>query len=100
MASKTGLVIASRRKPARWEDSMSYHTKFGRGLAAGLVAAGLALSASLAGAQEKVRVALGDVVSTETLAFLIALERAKERGLDYELTSFAEEELAIQSIVS
>jgi NitT/TauT family transport system substrate-binding protein len=72
----------------------------GRILAAGLVAATVALAASLAGAQEKVRVALGDVVSEETLAFIVALERAKDRGVDYELTSFAEEELAIQSIVS
>ena len=79
---------------------MSFHMKIGRGLAAGLVAAGLALSASLAGAQEKVRVALGDVVSVETLAFIVALERAKDRGVDYELTSFAKEELAIQAIVN
>jgi NitT/TauT family transport system substrate-binding protein len=57
-------------------------------------------AAGLAQAQEKVRVALGDVVSVETLAFVIALERAKERGVDYELTSFAKEELAIQSIVN
>jgi NitT/TauT family transport system substrate-binding protein len=51
-------------------------------------------------AQEKVRVALGDVVSVETLAFVVALERAKDRGVDYELTSFAKEELAIQAIVN
>ena len=79
---------------------MAFHMKFGRGLAAAAVAASIALGAAAAGAQEKVRVALGDVVSEETLAFLIALERAKERGVDYELTSFAEEELAIQAIVS
>ncbi|MDK1374509.1 MULTISPECIES: ABC transporter substrate-binding protein [unclassified Sinorhizobium] len=71
---------------------------------AGAVIAGAVTVIGLGGletaaAQEKVRVALGDVVSVETLAFLIALERAKEKGLDYELTSFAEEELAIQAIV-
>jgi NitT/TauT family transport system substrate-binding protein len=75
------------------------HTRIGKGLAAGLVAVGLAISASAASAQEKVRVALGDVVSEETLAFIVALERAKDRGVEYELTSFAEEELAIQAIV-
>ncbi|HEX9904876.1 MAG TPA: ABC transporter substrate-binding protein [Propylenella sp.] len=74
-------------------------TRIGRGLAAGLIAASFAIGASVAKAQDTVRVALGDVVSVETLAFLIALERAKDRGLSYELTSFAEEELAIQSIV-
>jgi NitT/TauT family transport system substrate-binding protein len=36
----------------------------------------------------------------ETLSFLVALERAKERGIDYELTAFAKEELAIQTIIS
>jgi NitT/TauT family transport system substrate-binding protein len=58
------------------------------------------LTTSALNAAEKVRVALGDVVSVETLAFLIALERAKDRGVDYELTSFAKEELAIQAIVN
>jgi NitT/TauT family transport system substrate-binding protein len=64
-----------------------------------LIAGFIIVSAS-AQAQEKVRVALGDVVSVETLAFIVALERAKERGLDYELTSFAKEELSIQAIVN
>ncbi|MYZ50047.1 ABC transporter substrate-binding protein [Rhizobiales bacterium L72] len=58
------------------------------------------MAGGTANAADKIRVALGDVVSEETLAFIIALERAKERGVDYELTSFAEEELAIQAIVS
>jgi NitT/TauT family transport system substrate-binding protein len=71
--------------------------------AAGLaicVSAALLLGGNVGKAAEKVRVALGDVVSVETLAFLIALERAKDRGVDYELTSFAKEELAIQAIVN
>ena len=76
-----------------------FHSRIRIGLAVGLVAAGLAIGAPVARAQETVRVALGDVVSEETLAFIVALERAKERGVDYELTSFAEEELAIQAIV-
>ncbi|HEU0221922.1 MAG TPA: ABC transporter substrate-binding protein [Paracoccaceae bacterium] len=71
-------------------------------------ARGLALAASCAafmtamGAQaaEKVRVALGDVLSVETLAVAIALERAKDRGVEYEMTSFAKEELAIQAIIN
>ena len=56
---------------------------FRRSVAAAAVAgllAGSALLAQPAEAAEKVRVALGDVVSVETLAFLIALERAKDRG--------------------
>lgn len=66
---------------------------------AGLLA-GASLVAPAAQAQEKVHVALGDVVSVETLAFLVALERAKDRGVEYELTSFSKEELAVQSIVN
>ena len=77
-----------------------FHKRIAKGLSAGVIAVGLALGATAASAQEKVRVALGDVVSEETLAFIVALERAKDRGVEYELTSFAEEELAIQSIVS
>jgi NitT/TauT family transport system substrate-binding protein len=65
-----------------------------------LALAGVMLGSGLAQAQEKVHVALGDVVSVETLAFVIAMERAKERGVDYELTSFAKEDLAIQSIIN
>jgi NitT/TauT family transport system substrate-binding protein len=73
------------------------HTGKFKALAA---ACGLALGLGTAAADEPVRVALGDVVSVETLPFVIALERAKERGVDYELTSFAKEELALQSIIS
>jgi NitT/TauT family transport system substrate-binding protein len=64
------------------------------------ISAALVLGVNAAKAAEKVRIALGDVVSVETLAFLVALERAKDRGVDYELTSFAKEELAIQAIVN
>ena len=78
---------------------MTMHSRLGRTFAAGLIAVGMTFTASAALAQQKVRVALGDVVSEETLAFIVALERAKDRGVDYELTSFAEEELAIQAIV-
>lgn len=66
------------------------------------LAAGAALSISFAGAAwaQPVQVALGDTVSVETVAFVIALERAKERGFDYKLTSFAKEELAIQAVIN
>jgi NitT/TauT family transport system substrate-binding protein len=48
----------------------------------------------------KVRVALGDTISVETLSYIIALERAKEKGVDYTVTSFAKEELALQAVVN
>lgn len=69
-----------------------------------LTAATVALSALLAApdvqAQQKVRVALGDVLSTETLSMVIALERAKEKGVDYSITYFAKEDLAIQAVIN
>ena len=51
-------------------------------------------------AAQTVQVALGDTVSVETLAMLIALERAKQKGFDYKLTSFSKEDLAIQAVIS
>ena len=65
---------------------------------------GAALLVTLAtGAQaqaKKVRVAFGDVLSTETVSMVIALERAKARGVDYEITFFSKEELAIQAVIN
>lgn len=70
-----------------------------------LIAAILSLSlgaVSLPGgaSAQTVQVALGDTVSVETLAMVIALERAKDRGLAYKLTSFSKEDLAIQAVIS
>jgi NitT/TauT family transport system substrate-binding protein len=60
----------------------------------------MALSITIqAHAVGKVRIALGDVASVETLCFLVALDRAKDRGLDYEMTAFAKEQLAIQAVM-
>ena len=71
-----------------------------KAVATGVVIAAIGFGAQVARAQEPIRVALGDVVSVETLAFLVALDRAKDKGVDYELTSFAEEDIAIQALVS
>lgn len=68
-------------------------------IGAAMFAAGTALFTSSAVAQP-VQVALGDTISVETLSFVIALERAKARGFDYKLTSFAKEDLAIQAVVN
>ncbi len=65
-------------------------------LATMLVVFGISVSAQAA---DKIRIALGDVASVETLAFLVALDRAKDRGLDYEMTAFAKEQLAIQAVI-
>ena len=49
---------------------------------------------------KKIRIAFGDVLSTETVSMVIALERAKEKGVDYEITFLAKEELAIQAVIN
>jgi len=50
-------------------------------------------------AEGTIRVALGDIEGVETLNLLIALERVRERGIDVELTEFAEEDLASEAVL-
>jgi NitT/TauT family transport system substrate-binding protein len=65
--------------------------------------AGVALAASVslsAAHADTIRIALAEPPSDEMAAFFVALDRAKANGLDYEWTAFAEEELAIQAVLS
>ncbi len=65
--------------------------------------AGIALATGLAATAaqaETIRIALAEQPSDEMAAFFVALDRAKANGLDYEWTAFAEEELAIQAVLS
>ncbi len=48
----------------------------------------------------KIRIALAETPSDELAAFFVALDRAKANGLNYEWTAFADEELAIQAVLS
>lgn len=77
-----------------------------RGALTGLtlaLAAGMGLILGSGGAEaqqrERVRIAFGDIPAVENLHFLIALERAKEKGLDIELNSLRSEDIAAQAIV-
>jgi NitT/TauT family transport system substrate-binding protein len=47
----------------------------------------------------KIRVALGDIESVETLALFIAIERVRKRGTEVELNELADEDLANQAVV-
>lgn len=47
----------------------------------------------------KIRIAFGDIATVETLNFLIAVERAKERGVEIEVTYFKSEDIAAQAVV-
>jgi NitT/TauT family transport system substrate-binding protein len=65
--------------------------------------AGVALATSMvvsAAQAETIRIALAEPPSDEMAAFFVALDRAKANGLEYEWTAFAEEELAIQAVLS
>jgi NitT/TauT family transport system substrate-binding protein len=73
---------------------MNYFVKKIAGL---VIATGMMVSTAYA---EKIRIALAEPPSDETAAFFVALERAKANGLDYEWTAFADEELAIQAVLS
>jgi NitT/TauT family transport system substrate-binding protein len=50
-------------------------------------------------AQDKIRIAFGDIPSVETLHFLIGIERAKEKGVQIEFTSVKSEDIAAQAVV-
>jgi NitT/TauT family transport system substrate-binding protein len=47
----------------------------------------------------KIRVALGDIESVETLALFVAMERVRKRGTEVELIELADEDLANQAVV-
>ncbi len=67
--------------------------------AAGAVTA-LTMTATGALASDTLRVGLGDIASVESLNLLIAMERAKERGVDMEMTFFNSEDVAVQAVLS
>ena len=58
--------------------------------------------ASNTGAQgrTKIRYALGDVISIDELPLLIAVDHAKARGVDVEVTAFKSEEVATQAVIN
>jgi NitT/TauT family transport system substrate-binding protein len=51
-------------------------------------------------ARTKIRYALGDVISIDELPLLTAVERAKARGVDVEVTAFKSEEVATQAVIN
>ncbi len=60
----------------------------------------VALPAASAQTRTKIRYGLGDVITTDDLQLLIAVERAKARGVDVEVTAFKSEELATQAVIN
>jgi NitT/TauT family transport system substrate-binding protein len=58
------------------------------------------LAAGPAWAQTKIQYALGDVVSIDELPLLVAVERAKQRGVHVEVRPFKSEEIATQAVIN
>ncbi|MCK5274069.1 MAG: ABC transporter substrate-binding protein [Alphaproteobacteria bacterium] len=62
--------------------------------------AGTLFVAATSAQAEKLRIALAEPPSDELAHIFVALDRAKKMGLEFEWTAFADEELAIQAILS
>lgn len=60
----------------------------------------LALTAGTAFAQTKIKYALGDVISIDELPLLVAVERAKKRGVEIEVVAFKNEDIATQAVIN
>jgi NitT/TauT family transport system substrate-binding protein len=61
---------------------------------------GLTGGDALAQGRTKIKYALGDVVSLDELPLLIAVEHAKQRGVDVEVVPFKSEEVATQAVIN
>lgn len=64
------------------------------------ILAALVLTSGVASAQTKIKYALGDVISHDDLPLLVAVERAKKRGVEVEVTAFKSEEVATQAVIN
>ena len=64
-----------------------------------LAASAVLLSTGIA-AQNQIKYALGDVISIDELPLLVAIERAKKRGVNVEVTAFKSEEIATQAVIN
>jgi len=65
-----------------------------------LLLAGAPVSDALAQSGARIKYALGDVVSVDELPLLVAVERAKARGVTVEVTAFKSEEVATQAVIN
>ena len=77
---------------------MTGSSKLGR-WAAAMVAVVMVGGADAALAAGKIRIAFGDIATVESLHFLIAIERAKEKGVEIETNFLKSEDIAAQAVV-
>jgi NitT/TauT family transport system substrate-binding protein len=62
--------------------------------------AGAFAGGASAQATTKIKYALGDVISIDELPLLVAAERAKRRGVEVEIISFKNEDIATQAVIN
>lgn len=63
------------------------------------IAATVSLATTALSQSGVIRIAVGET-DVDAVAYYVALERAKERGVNYKATTFSKEELSIQAVVS
>ncbi|MCD2183913.1 ABC transporter substrate-binding protein [Rhizobium sp. GN54] len=75
---------------------------FARRMRASAAAAAFCLATAIPGwaLADPMRVAFGDIATVESLHLLAALERAKEKGVDVQVTFLKSEDIAAQAVVS
>ena len=70
-----------------------------RAAAAALTLSTFFAAAPVAALADPIRIAFGDIATVESLHLLIAFERAREKGLDLEVTYLKSEDIAAQAVV-
>jgi NitT/TauT family transport system substrate-binding protein len=65
-----------------------------------LIAAFAWMNAAAAQSPKKFKLALGDIASIESLNLMIALDRARQRGVEVEIIQFKSEDIATQAVLN
>ena len=78
----------------------AHRRSFLTGVISLLVGAALLTGIPAAVSAAQMHIAFGDIASVETLNFLIAIEKAKARGVDVKVTYFKSEDIAAQAVVA
>lgn len=77
----------------------AYRRSFFKRVLALIAGAAMLAGAPAAVSSAQMHIAFGDIASVETLNFLIAIEKARARGVDIKVTYFKSEDIAAQAVV-
>jgi NitT/TauT family transport system substrate-binding protein len=78
----------------------SHHPIWLLAAVAALFAVFACINAAAAQSPRKFKLALGDIATIESLNLLIALDRARQRGVDVEVVQFKSEDIATQAVLN